>query len=248
LGIAVKTLLDDSVLKNDIDFTFEFLLPFSKADRTDDVKLIIIGQDPTVRRAESRGDINLTLNLDKDNSLKTYLRKVCDILEIDIEKEIYATNLFKYFFRFPPADDQTILTRQFKIWIDLLINEIAVFGNPFVITLGEPLIAQLIHTNSKKVKYYWNYIGDTKSGRDFKCNEPFENYLQRRIYPIAHQPTWNRNEFYKNYLVDYLNFIKQNENLCPNYIPHWPACITRCTNTSSMTMQRFAFRATCRLK
>jgi hypothetical protein len=67
------------------------------------------------------------LNLDKENSLKTYLRTVCDILQVDIEKEVYATNLYKCFFKIPPADDQTILTRQFKIWIDLLINELSVF-------------------------------------------------------------------------------------------------------------------------
>ena len=114
-------------------------------------------------------------------------------------------------FNKPPADDQTILTRQFKIWMDLLINELSVLKNTFVVTLGEPLINQLIHTNSKKVKDYWDYTGKTKSGKNFKCNEPYENYLQRRIYPIAHQPTWNRNKFYKTYLNDYLEYIKQNE-------------------------------------
>lgn len=35
--------------------------------------------------------------------------------------------------------------------------------------------------------------------------------MQRRIYPIAHRPTWSRNEFYKTYLNDYLEFIKGNE-------------------------------------
>ena len=191
--------------------SYDFILPFSKADNTSEIKLIFIGQDPTVRRQKSRGDIKVTLNLDKENSLKTYLKKVCDILQIDIEKEVYATNLYKCFFKIPPADDQTILTRQFKIWMDFLIYELTVFKNSFVVTLGEPLINQLIHSNSKQVKHYWDYIGQTKSGGNFKCNEPFENYLQRRIYPIAHQPTWNRNEFYKTYLKDYLEYLKRNE-------------------------------------
>lgn len=211
LRTTKNVLLKDTVLQNDIDFNYDFILPFSKAENISEIKLVFIGQDPTVRRQKSRGDINVTLNLDKENSLKTYLKKVCDILQIDIEKEVYATNLYKCFFKIPPADDQTILTRQFKIWIDLLINELAVFKNSFVITLGEPLINQLIHSNSKKVKDYWDYIGQTKSSGSFKCNEPYENYLQRRIYPIAHQPTWNRNEFYKTYLKDYLEFIKRNE-------------------------------------
>jgi uracil-DNA glycosylase len=211
LKTTKKLLLRDSILYNDIDFSYDFILPFSKADKTSKIKLVIIGQDPTVRREESRGEINVTLNLDKQNSLKTYLNKVCETLEIDLDKEVYATNLFKCFFKFPPADDQTILTRQFKNWMDFLINELTVFENSIFITLGEPLINQLIHSNSKKVNYYWDYIGQTKSGKDFKCSEPFENYLQKRIYPIAHQPTWNRNEFYKKYLSDYLEYIKRNE-------------------------------------
>lgn len=206
-----KMLSKDGVLKNDIDFNYDFILPFSKAEKTTDIKLIFIGQDPTVRNQKSRKNIKITLNLDKENSLKTYLKTVCDILQIDIEKEVYATNLYKCFFKIPPADDQTILTRHFKIWMDLLINELSIFENAIFITLGETLIKQLIHSNSKKVNYYWDYIGQTKSGRNFKCNEPFENYLQKRIYPIAHQPTWNRNEFYKAYLNDYLEYLKRNE-------------------------------------
>jgi len=212
LQTTKKLLLRDSILQNDIDFSHDFILPFSKADKTSKIKLVFIGQDPTVRNEKSRGNINVTLNLDKGNSLRTYLKKVCETLEIDLDKEVYATNLYKCFFKFPPADDQTILSRQFKIWMDFLINELNVFKNSIFITLGEPLINQLIHSNSKKVNYYWDYIGQTKSGKDFKCNEPFENYLQKRIYPIAHQPTWNQNDFYKTYLSDYLEYIKRNEN------------------------------------
>ena len=211
MEIIRNLMLQDSTLKKDIDFSFDFIPPFSNAVKTSNIKLIFIGQDPTVRNPKARGKINFTLNLDKENSLKKYIREVCNILEIDIEKEVYATNLYKCFFKIPPADDQTILTRQFKPWMDFLINELTVFENPFVITLGEPLINQLIHSNSKQVKYYWDYIGQTKSGKNFKFNEPNENYLQKRIYPIAHQPNWNRNEFYKTYLTDYLDFLNRNE-------------------------------------
>lgn len=211
LKTTKKLLSKDTVLQNDIDFSLDFICPFSKAEKTSEIRLIFIGQDPTIRNKKSREKITVTLNLDKENSLKTYLKKVCDILQVDIEKEVYATNLYKCFFKHPPADDQTILTRQFKIWMDLLINELAVFKPSFVITLGEPLIKQLIHSNSKNVKDYWDYIGNTKSGGNFRCNEPYENYLQRRIYPIAHQPTWSRNKFYKTYLKDYLEYLKTNE-------------------------------------
>ena len=211
MGKTKRELSKDTVLWNDIDSKYDFILPYSKADKVNDIKLVFIGQDPTVRRQESRADIKVTLNLDKGNSLKTYLKKVCEILEVDIDKEVYATNLYKCFFKIPPADDQTILTRQFKIWMDFLINELTVFENSIFITLGEPLINQLIHSSRKQVKHYWDYFGKTKSGGNFKCCESFENYLQKRIYPLAHQPTWSQNEFYKTYLDGYLEFIKQNE-------------------------------------
>ena len=70
LKTTKKLLLRDSILQNDIDFSNDFILPFSIADKISKIKLIFIGQDPTVRRKESRGKINVTLNLDKENSLK----------------------------------------------------------------------------------------------------------------------------------------------------------------------------------
>ena len=66
LNTTKKLLLHDSVLHNDIDFSHDFILPFSKADKISKIKLVFIGQDPTVRRKESRGEIKVTLNLDKE--------------------------------------------------------------------------------------------------------------------------------------------------------------------------------------
>jgi len=202
-----KALSKDSVLIKDIDSSLPFLLPYSNAKNCEDIKLIFIGQDPTVRIPESRKEITATLNLDKNNSLKSYLRLVSNKLQINVEKEVYATNLYKCFFTSPPADDESILTRHFKIWADLLINELSVFKKTIIISLGEPLIKQLIHTGEKEVKYFWNYIGKTQSGKNFKAIESTNNYLQKKIYPIAHQPTWSQNKFYRDYLDDYLNFV-----------------------------------------
>ena len=148
-----------------------------------------------------------------DDSLEPISQKVCDLLQIDIENEVYATNLYKCFFHFPPAEDETILTRQFKTWVDFLIHELNVFKDAVFITLGEPLIRQLVHSNSKKVRYYWNYIGNTESGGDFKFIDSGENYLQKRIFPLPHQPAWNQNPFYKKYLTDYLLFIRSTQKI-----------------------------------
>ena len=207
-----EELSEDLVLGNDIDFSYNFISPFSNSDQISDIKLVIIGQDPTVRRKDSRNKVNTTLNLDKDNSLRIYLKVICEILDLDLDKEVYATNLYKCFFKTPPAEDQRILTRHFKIWMDLLIYELSVFDNAIFITLGEPIIKQLFHSKHKKVRYYWDYIGQSQSGMKFKFNDSSDNYLQKRIYPIAHQPSWSQKKFYKTYLENYLEFVKWNEN------------------------------------
>lgn len=207
-----EKLSEDFVLGNDIDFSYDFIPPFSNSDQISDIKLVIIGQDPTVRRKDSRSKVNTTLNLDKENSLRIYLKAICKTLDLDLDKEVYATNLYKCFFKIPPAEDQRVLTRHFKIWMDLLINELSIFDNTIFITLGEPLIKQLFHSEHRRVRYYWDYIGQSQSGMNFKFNDSSDNYLQKRIYPIAHQPSWSQKKFYKTYLENYLEFVKWNEN------------------------------------
>ena len=61
LKTTKKLLLQDSILQNDIDYSHDFILPFSKEDKTSKMKLVFIGQDSTVRKEESRGEINVTL-------------------------------------------------------------------------------------------------------------------------------------------------------------------------------------------
>ncbi len=46
LNTTIELLLHDAVLQNDIDFSHDFLLPYSKAERTSEIKLVFIGQDP----------------------------------------------------------------------------------------------------------------------------------------------------------------------------------------------------------
>lgn len=217
LQITKNMLLNDSVLQNDIDFKYYFLLPYSKADSISNVKLVIIGQDPTIQaKTESskkrQQEITVTLDLNNENgNLRRYCKLICENLGFNIDKEVYATNLCKCVFKEKPAYNE-VLDKHSNQWLPLLKKELSVFSEQVVfITLGEPLINQLIHSNKKKVNYYWDYIGQTKSGGNFKCNEPFENYLEKRIYPIAHQPTWSTKFFYKTYLKEYLEFLKNNE-------------------------------------
>ena len=207
-----RLLFKDQVLRKDIDESLEFIHPYSESVNISDVRLIIIGQDPTIRNKESRQKITITLNLDKNDSLKKYLEEVCNKLNIDLKEEVYATNLYKCFFNDPPADDESILYRHFKYWMDFLIKELKPFGNTQIITLGEPVIKQLIHSGNKKVNCFWDYTGKTKSNKDFKFIRPEDNYLQKRIYPLPHQPTVYQNKFYKKYFNNYLSFINQTSN------------------------------------
>jgi hypothetical protein len=60
--------------KNPIDLVLKVIPPFKGAS---EIKLIVIGQDPTIRNVSSRKNITCTLNLDKNNSLKTYIGSIC---------------------------------------------------------------------------------------------------------------------------------------------------------------------------
>ena len=62
----------------------------------DDIRLIIIGQDPTVKNINSIKKIETTLNLDKKNALTSYINRICNGLGLSLSN-VYATNLFKYF-------------------------------------------------------------------------------------------------------------------------------------------------------
>ncbi|MGE5437901.1 MAG: hypothetical protein ACM3O3_11780, partial [Syntrophothermus sp.] len=47
-----------------------------------EIKLIILGQDPTVKNEKSRSKISTVLNLDKQGALKSYLNNICNQLRI----------------------------------------------------------------------------------------------------------------------------------------------------------------------
>jgi len=152
-----KMLLKDSVLQKDIDFKYDFILPYSKADSISNIKLVIIGQDPTIQdKNESskkrQQEITITLDLNNEHgNLRNYCKLICENLDLNIDKEVYATNLCKCVFKEKPAYNG-VLDKHSNQWIPLLKKELSAFSEKVIfITLGEPLITQLIHTNSKKV-------------------------------------------------------------------------------------------------
>jgi len=149
--------------------------------------------------------ITKTLNLDKEGALKRYIGIVCDILGITLD-QVYATNVFKYFYTIPPADTQDVLSAHKDANVELLKEELMQYPNAKVITLGEPVLKLL--TNSKtKVRSFWGYILHKPHG-EFSYSPKEENLLGLDLFPFPHQPSM-RKEFYKDTLDEYCNYVKE---------------------------------------
>lgn len=156
------------------------------------VKLIFLGQDPTVKDPENRKAVKVVLNLDqKKKGLYTYLKGICDDLGLDIEQNVYATNLLKNFFIDPPdvmeKDGRApgLIKRAFPYWKDLLSEELYEFKNTPVITLGEPVISCIMN-KAVLIRDFWGYQGRDKFKGKMKHILPDQNLLHWRIFPFPH--------------------------------------------------------------
>lgn len=192
-----------------VDATLPIPKPFNGSGP---IKLIVLGQDPTVKNPLGRKSIKTVLNLDKNRSVRAYLAGVCNDLEIQITENVYATNLYKNFFVHPPTQitDVDIFQAFIHFWLPLLLQEIAQFVDVPVLSLGEPILSPLVQgKTSKKVRDYWGYIPRWKEGqiKPFNFIEAENNLLNRAIFPFPHQPSI-RKEFYKTLMRDYTLFMK----------------------------------------
>ena len=178
------------------------------------IRLIILGQDPTVRNAKALDNITTALNLDKSGSLKTYLLKACGFLGVDLEREVFATNLYKNFFVQPPTSIDPaarIFERCLPYWKPALDQELAEFPNAPVLILGEPLLTILACSGaSAKVRHYWGYQPDWKTGAagPFAHLPAGQNILNRLVFPFPHQPSWQKKKFYSSHLEAYCHYTK----------------------------------------
>jgi hypothetical protein len=197
----------------------DFCLPIPRIFRgTGEIKLIIVGQDPTVKNPERRKTITQTLDLDKNGSIRRYLDNICRGLRLNLDSDLYATNFFKNFFTEPPIEiDKTEngrldLFEEFaKYWLPLLKKEIEQIPSVPVITLGQPMLKPLLHTGQEtEVRHYWGYSIDWQKGEklEFKHIKPEANHLGRAIYPFPHQPS-SVKDFYSHTMHDYSEFVRK---------------------------------------
>jgi uracil-DNA glycosylase len=175
-----------------------------------EIRLIVLGQDPTVKNPKSRKKIKTTLNLDKNGKLKKYISQICDGLGIDLEKNVYATNVIKCFFIKPPTliKEIDVLNESIGYWIDLLKEEVAQFPASTIISLGEPVLSILVKNGSKKLRDYWEYSPKWKSGvqEKFSYIRKDNSILNRSIFPFPHQPSISK-QLYNKRFNNYLKFV-----------------------------------------
>jgi uracil-DNA glycosylase len=178
-----------------------------------EVRLIVLGQDPTVKNPRSRRRIKAVLNLDKDGSLRAHLSRICVGLGLKLDQHVYATNYLKNFFVKPPTqiDEIDVFEMFGPIWLPLLKEELGLSPQAPIITLGQPLLTALVRGEaSPRVRDYWGYTSRWKSGErgELRHLPPQDNLLERTVFPFPHQPSI-RKQFYSERLADYTAFVRQ---------------------------------------
>ncbi len=180
------------------------------------IRLIVLGQDPTVQNPDYREKVKVTLLLNQPGRLRTYLQNVCKALDIDLDESIYATNLLKNFFTVPPdtirKKDPQFFRKAADYWIPLLKDEIEEFENVPILPLGEPVLNCLIKSQDWiLIRNYWGYEGPAQYGRNFEFIKTAENVLSRIVFPFPHIPGLSH-KFYRQQMNSYLAFMKEQIN------------------------------------
>lgn len=178
-----------------------------------EIRLIILGQDPTVKNREARSLITTVLNLNRRGSLRSYISRICDGLGVDLDTNMYATNVVKNFFTEPPTTITGVdaLGEASGYWLDLLKDEVNRFPDSVILSLGEPVLSVLVSGGgSVKVRDYWGYTRQWKVGEqgEFRCIERSVCVLGRSVFPFPHQPSISK-RFYMDRFNDYLGYIRR---------------------------------------
>lgn len=178
---------------------------------TGQIKLIIIGQDPTVKNKASRKNITTVLSLDKPGKLQRYIFKICSYLNIDPVNEVYATNLLKNFFEEPLTDDKKVISKFAHHWVPVLKEELEPYRKVPVMTVGDTVLNLLFCSEHKNlVRNYWGYHEDWKNGLTlpFEHCDPSSNILGRDLFPFPNQPSIVK-DFYASRIEKYTEYMKE---------------------------------------
>jgi uracil-DNA glycosylase len=212
LSIKIREIID-KLSKSEIASHIDDFPPPPPFRGEGKIKLIILGQDPTVHDPEDRKTLKVTLHLDQPGGLRRYVEEICEGLDLDLDKNIYATNLLKNFFDKPPdtmrEENPQFFQKAAGYWIPLLKEEIEEFENVPILTLGEPVLNSLTNSPDRVfIKNCWGFEKKGQYGRNFGYIKPTENLLSRVIFPFPHLPGRSR-PIYRQQMNGYLAFIKK---------------------------------------
>lgn len=177
------------------------------------IKLVIVGQDPTIGSKKGRHKITQVLMLDRGGSLKSFLQDVCAQLGVKLEDNVYATNVCKNFFTDPPRNikDVKVVKESGGTWLPILRDELALFPETPILTLGEPILEVLLRPDKyHPMKWFWGHRRNWQHNgvHPFRLVEPEDTTIARRFYPFIHQNSKSR-PFYKKYSSEYLAFVRK---------------------------------------
>lgn len=213
LSLKVKKViakLERSEIAEYIDST---LIPPDPFRGASEIKLIVLGQDPTVHDPMHRKNLKVTLLLNQPGRLRKYIEDICNGLDINLDKNVYATNLLKNFFTVPPdklnKSNPNFYKKAAEYWIPLLRDEFKEFENVPVLSLGQPVLNCLMKTPDQTfIRYYWGFEREGEYGSHFGYVEPNENVLSRVIFPFPHLPGRSHKIYQKQQFDSYLKFMK----------------------------------------
>jgi len=206
--------LGRSEIRDYIDASLDPPDPFRGSGK---IRLIVVGQDPTVQDPVYKKKVKVVLLLNQPGRLRTYLRKICKGLDIDLEENVYATNLLKNFFSRPPdkinKEDPQFYQKAADYWIPLLREEIEEFKDVPVLTLGQPVLNCLIKgPDQVLIRYSWGFEGPGLYGKNFGYIKPSENVLGRVVFPFPHLPGLSHEIYGGQQMDSYLAFMKGHIN------------------------------------
>jgi len=216
LSFEVKKVIDTLGCSEIASYIDQSLIPPDPFRGRGEIKLLVLGQDPTVHNPKHRKKLKVTLLLNQPGRLRRYMEDVCNGLDLDLDENVYATNLLKNFFTVPPDSLSKTKPEFFRkaadYWIPLLRDELEEFKNVPVLPLGKPVLNCLTKNPEwDLIRNYWGFEGPGQYGPNFSCIEPTENILSRVIFPFPHLPGRARKIFQQQF-DSYLAFMKKHMN------------------------------------
>jgi hypothetical protein len=181
----------------------------------DDIRLIVVGQDPTVSNPISQRKITTALMLDQHGPLRNYVKGLCLKLGLQLS-QVYGTNVFKMVLTDTPTRlkkqgvDVLMLIHQAGDWVGLLADEVARHPDALVISLGQPVLSYLVKDGPVELRHYWGYHKRWKEEplRESSVIPAPSSTIGRTVAPFPHLNSFNRGFYYKA-RPDYISFIRE---------------------------------------